>query len=224
MSGNVKGRLVRDGLLIYIDPANPQSFVSGSTISYDLSKNGNNCTLLNGASYSSLGYGSFTFDGTNDLISIPSIGTLNDFTISSWFQITGAGNTGQTIYSTLVGLGSDNRILVATGANKRVLVQMGGTDYFSTTTCPFNTWNNVTYTYNSTTNTAQLYVNNIKQTPQSNSSVSYINGIHWIGSANNVVFDYVLEGYSSSFFIYNRTLSDDEVTNNYNTLRGRFGR
>jgi hypothetical protein len=222
MSGNVKGKLVGNGLLFHLDALN--SYVSGSTVVGDLSRNEKNATLINGTSYSSLGYGSFTFDGTNDLISIPSIGTLNDFTISSWFQITGAGNTGQTIYSTLVGLGPDNRILVATGANKRVLVQMGGTDYFSTTTCPFNTWNNVTYTYNSTTNTAQLYVNNIKQTPQSNSSVSYINGIHWIGSANDVVFDYVLKGYSSAFFIYNRVLSDDEVTNNYNTLRGRFGR
>jgi hypothetical protein len=223
MSGNVKGRLIRDGLIIYYDPANPSSYLSGNTVVYDLSKNNRNGTLVNSVGYSSLGSGAFSFDGVDDLITIPTIVGLTDFTISIWFQSTGAGTTGQTIYNTLIGK-DGNRILVATGTNKIVLAQMGGGNYLSTTTCPFNLWNNMTYTYDSINGIAQFYVNNIKQTSQSNSSVTYSTSPHFLGSFTNPIADYAMKGYISSFFMYNRKLSDDEVTNNYNTLRGRFGR
>lgn len=224
MSGNVKGRLVRDGLIVYYDPANTSSYVSGDTVVYDLSKNSRNGNLINSVGYSSLGSGSFSFDGVDDLITTPIITGLTDFTISLWFQSTGAGTTGSTIYNALFGQGSGNRILVSTGVNKFILVQMGGSNYQSTTTCAFNLWHNMTYTYDSVNDIAQLYVNNIKQTSQSNSSVTYSTFTHFIGSSGNPIVDYAMKGYISSFFIYNRKLSDDEVTNNYNTLRGRFGR
>ena len=224
MSGNVKGRLVRDGLLIYYDPANPSSYLSGDTTVYDLSKNSRNGTLVNSVGYSSVGSGAFSFDGVDDLISLPAITGLTDFTISIWFQSTGAGTTGATIYNSLIGQGSGNRILVATGTNKIVLAQMGGSNYITTNTCSFNVWNNVTYTYDSVNDIAQFYVNNIKESSQSNASVTYSVSPHFLGSSSNPIGDYAMKGYISSFFMYNRKLSDDEVTNNYNTLRGRFGR
>lgn len=224
MSGNVKGRLVRDGLLIYYDPANPSSYLSGDTAVYDLSKNNRNGDLINSVSYSSIGSGSFSFDGVDDIIAIPAITGLADFTISIWFQSTGAGTTGATAYNALIGQGSTNRILVATGPTKLVLAQMGGSNYITTNTCSFNVWNNVTYTYDSVNDIAQFYVNNIKESSQSNASVTYSVSPHFLGSTSNPIADYAMKGYISSFFMYNRKLSDDEVTNNYNTLRGRFGR
>lgn len=224
MSGNVKGRLIRDGLLIYYDPANTSSYLSGDTVVYDLSKNSRNGNLINNVGYSSVGLGSFSFDGVDDLISLPPISGLTDFTISIWFQSTGAGSTGVTIYNTLIGLGTGNRILVGTGSNKVVLAQMGGSDYTTTNTCSFNVWNNVTYTYDSVNNIAQFYVNNIKESNQPNGAVTYSVSPHFLGSWSNPITDYAMKGYISSFFMYNRKLSDDEVTNNYNALRGRFGR
>jgi hypothetical protein len=224
MSGNVKGRLIRDGLLIYYDPANTSSYLSGDTVVYDLSKNSRNGNLINNVGYSSVGLGSFSFDGVDDLISLPAITGLSDFTISMWFQSTGAGSTGFTIYNTLIGQGTGNRILVGTGSNKFVVAQMGGSDYVTTNTCSFNVWNNVTYTYDSVNNIAQFYVNNIKEASQSNASVTYTVSPHFLGSWSNPIAGYAMKGYISSFFMYNRKLSDDEVTNNYNTLRGRFGR
>ena len=224
MSGNVKGRLVRDGLLIYYDPANPSSYLSGSTSVTDISKNSRNGNLINNVGYSSVGLGSFSFDGVDDLIELPAITGLTDFTISIWFQSTGAGTTGATIYNSLIGLGTNNRILVATGPNKIVLAQMGGGNYLTTNTCSFNVWNNVTYTYDSVNDIAQFYVNNIKESSQSNASVTYSVSHHFLGGYSHPILDYAMKGYISSFFMYNRKLSDNEVTNNYNALRGRFGR
>lgn len=228
MSGNVKGRLVRDGLLIYYDPANPSSYLSGSTSVTDISKNGKEGTLNNGVGFSDLVGGSFSFDGVDDYITVPSLGLLSDFTISSWFRITGAG-TGVNAYATLIGIGSDNRILARTAglsSVRQIYIDMAtnGTLYNSDDLFTYNTWNNVTFTYNSTTDTGIIYLNNKKQTPFVNSTLRYTNSVHYIGTANVPLYEYSLLGNTSNFFIYNRALSDDEVTNNYNALRGRFGR
>ena len=217
-------KIVTDGLVLCLDAANTKSFVSGSTTWNDLTKNLNNGSLINGPTYSGLNGGSFNFDGLDDLIELPSITGLTDFTISLWFQSTGLGGTGSVIYNSLIGQSSNRRILVSTQSSKAILVQMGGSNYQSTTPCPFNVWNNVTYTYDSINDIAQLYVNNIKQTSQSNSSVTFNDVTFFLGSWSNPIADYAMKGYISSFFMYNRKLSDDEVTNNYNTLRGRFGR
>ena len=223
MAGNIKGKLIQNGLIIHIDPANNASYSVGDTVAYDLSKNNRNCNLINGVGYSTTGLGSFSFDGTDDLIAIPAITGLTDFTISIWLQSTGAGSTGATIYNTLIGVGG-NRILVATGASKFVLAQMGGANYQTTTTCAFNLWHNMTYTYDSVNDIAQFYINNIKETSQSNASVTYSVSPRFLGGYNNPITDYAMKGFISSFVLYDRTLSDIEVSQNYNVLRGRFGR
>ncbi len=38
MSGSVAPKIVKDGLVLYLDVANKYSYTSGSTIWYDLSK------------------------------------------------------------------------------------------------------------------------------------------------------------------------------------------
>ena len=99
-----------------------------------------------------------------------------------------------------------------------------GTIYNSDDLFTYNTWNNATFTYNSTTDTGIIYLNNKKQTPFVNSTLRYTNNVHYIGTGSVPLYEYPLLGNTSNFFIYNRALSDDEVTNNYNALRGRFGR
>ena len=45
------GNIVTDGLVFYVDAANPRSFISGSTKWGDLSKNQNVGYLTNGPTY-----------------------------------------------------------------------------------------------------------------------------------------------------------------------------
>ena len=49
---NYSPKVVTDGLVLYLDAANPNSYVSGSTTWGDLSRGGNNSTLTNGPTYS----------------------------------------------------------------------------------------------------------------------------------------------------------------------------
>ena len=46
-------KIVTDGLVLYLDAANPKSYVSGSTLWNDLTINSNNGVLTNGPTFSS---------------------------------------------------------------------------------------------------------------------------------------------------------------------------
>ena len=69
----VKGRFGlgenTDGLILYLDASNPKSYVSGSTTWYDLSKSQNHYTLVNNPTFSNNG---IVFDGINQYAIGPS--------------------------------------------------------------------------------------------------------------------------------------------------------
>ena len=68
MSFSYSPKIITDGLVLYLDAANPYSYVSGSTVWNDISRGGNNGTLINGPTFSSANNGSIVFDGTNDYV------------------------------------------------------------------------------------------------------------------------------------------------------------
>ena len=91
MSVSGPGRVIDNGLVLYLDASNNKSIVSGSNTWFDVSRNGNNGTLTNGPAYSSANGGSIVFDGTNDFVtgsnsSDFAFGTGN-FTVSYWMYI-----------------------------------------------------------------------------------------------------------------------------------------
>jgi hypothetical protein len=70
-------KIVTDGLVLVLDAADRNSYVSGSTTWRDLSGNGNNGTLTNGPAFSSDSSGGIVFDGVDDYISIADTLSLN---------------------------------------------------------------------------------------------------------------------------------------------------
>jgi len=95
MAYNFSPKIVTDGLVLYLDATNTRSYISGSTSWNDLSRGGNNGTLINGPTFNSGNGGSIVFDGVNDYINqsiynpselIPA--TSNNFSIDAWFYMT----------------------------------------------------------------------------------------------------------------------------------------
>lgn len=83
--------IVRNGLVLHLDAANPKSYPGSGTAWKDLSGLGNNGTLVNGVGYSSSNSGSLVFDGSNDYGTV--IGTAHTkptgtFTVSFWLKPT----------------------------------------------------------------------------------------------------------------------------------------
>ena len=89
MAFNYSPKVVTDGLVLYLDAANPKSYVSGSTTWGDLSRGGNNGTLVNGPTFDGGNGGSIVFDGVNDYGTVPTNPLLitTEFTKSIWFNI-----------------------------------------------------------------------------------------------------------------------------------------
>ena len=81
--------IVKNGLVLNIDAANPSSYAGSGNTSFDLSGFGNTATLVNGTGFGTTGGGMFVFDGSNDYIDIPSITSITgNFTVAVWFFTT----------------------------------------------------------------------------------------------------------------------------------------
>lgn len=228
-------RIVTDGLVLYLDAANTKSYVSGSTSWNDISRGGNIGTLVNGPTFNSANCGSIVFDGTNDYISFPPssdslIQGKTNFTIGLTFQ-SDTNLVLRSLFGTLrYGCGAN--IGLVSSFNNLVFYNdygpwpaTGGTCNavgFSNYVTP-STWIYAVATYDG--NTTTLYA--IK-----GGNLSIATSVAKTGPSN--VFSYSLEigrggfgqfltGKVANAFIYDRTLSQQEVLQNYNTTKSRFG-
>jgi len=209
--------LIQDGLVLSLDASDRNSYVSGSTTWFDLSGL-NNGTLTNGPTFSSDNLGSIVFDGVNDISIHPSTLYVDNFTLSAW------------VYKTSSGIQN----IIAKGNSSFVLnfyLRIAGNSGFYGTNSLFseilvpdlvlNVWNNTVLTYDKTSlkyylNGVLIDQNNATNTPSSTTSNTIVgrlgdfNGQYWTGRI-------------ATTQIYNRALTAQEITQNFNALRGRYG-
>ena len=224
MSFTYSPKIVTDGLVFYVDAANPNSIISGETIWNDLIQS-NNGTLISDATFVSDVGGSIIFDGSDDSVSISSMVSYSSddpHTYSAWVY---ADNTSG--YKWILNNGGTDLIIF--GGYMGFFWRGGGAVKQGIIPININTWYNLTVSYNGSTGTYDMYVNGILDTSSNTSSPTAGSGVSWlaytsipiIGSWYNGGFDY--SGKVSNVKVYNRALSSDEVLRNYNALKGRFG-
>ena len=231
MSFNYSPKIVTDGLISYLDAGNTKSYVSGSNTWSDLSKNQNNSTLINGPLFDSSNLGSIVFDGINDYVNVPRAIVTTAFTINMWIKPTGDSLTGSTSYSGMVNRfngynNQRNRFLINAGFtffNFQAIVSGVTYDILSDTfSSVLNKNSMATVTYNGSNVKFYLNVNSVMITPFSMSgsldSGTLAATIGW--GANST--DYFFNGKIYTYQVYNKSLSDIEITQNYNALKGRF--
>jgi len=80
-------KIVTSGLVIALDAVDGNSYLSGSTNWNDISGNNRNTSLVNGPSYNSGSGGSLFFDGADDYLSIPYFNlTTQSFAVETWYK------------------------------------------------------------------------------------------------------------------------------------------
>jgi hypothetical protein len=235
--GNWRGpNIVKDGLVLYLDPASPNSFFnkSGTTIK-DISGNNYAGSLVNGPTYNSSNGGSIAFDGTNDTINLGNILNvgLNSWTMSCWVKFnTGTGTfgiIGKTSLRSYLG----RYTFFVDSNNINALFQASSGDLITTSITPYldGNFHNLSMTINRT-GFFTLYVDGVsKGTPVNISSTSNVNlntstDYLFIGSYADITGQtpsLFLNGNISQSLIYNRALSASEVLQNYNATKSRFG-
>jgi hypothetical protein len=229
MAVNTRNNIVTNGLVIYLDAANRISYVSGSTTWNDLSGFNNSGSLVNGPTFSSDGGGSIVFDAVNDYGRVISNQVItNDFTFTVWAKRDGNSSTsiggifGNHYHTELSGANiyfQNNSTTVTMSAGN------GVTRPAHTVTIPrLNTlWNFYVIRYSGTT--YQLYFNGILLDSRTAVVVQSLNSNRYgIGIwALSYLPEYYLNGKISQCSSYTRALSQQEIIQNYNATKARFG-
>ena len=224
--------LIKIGLVLELDAGNIKSYQSGSTTWFDKSGFANNGTLTNGPTFNTGSGGSIVFDGVDDYVRVPYNTSLNPdtITVSSWINRSLAVN-----YAHFIGLPVDNITWASPymphgieyiGTSDTMSFTLGFTDNSFTYTyvnLPFgnNQWFNFTGTYDKTN--VKIYINGVLSTTRAETKTMYQSTADfYIGTINSSA-QYPLNGKISNTQIYNRALSADEVLQNYNATKTRFG-
>jgi len=219
--------IVEDNLVLCLDAANTKSYPGSGTTWFDLSGNGHTGTLSNGPTFSSNNGGIIDFDG-NDHADFASSSDFTfgtgDFTISQWLN-----------YDTLQGSSVDMRGSSWTNtafsnfiyqSNKWATWRKSSTYpsaadrwYISTATLVTGKWYNFVALRDS--GTFKLYINNVLD-----GTVSFTESLAGGGLVMgvNVSNSNGFGGKMGPTMIYKgKALSETEVAQNYNSLKGRFG-
>jgi hypothetical protein len=221
----------KDGLVLDLDAGNPNSYLSGTTWT-DLSGQGNNGTLNNGVGYTTDNGGTLTWDGTDDTVSLGSLGTIgNTQTISVWFNSSAVENYRNVLdmnYSTYSpNTGNTGPRLEQYTNGNLTWIWSGNTtnnniyNTVGTGTIIPNTWYHAVFVQNS--GNVSLYLNgvliNTNTSPQ-----GYLTTYGDVVIGRGFVLDSsrYFAGKESSVKIYNRALSSAEVSNLYTSMAPRY--
>jgi hypothetical protein len=232
MAFNYSPKIVTDGLVLYLDAANSKSYVSGSTTWNDISRTGVNGALTNGPTFTNNNGGAIVFDGSNDyILSNSAINTGQNFTVDVWFKLTTSGrralvsnsylytaNTGW--YFFIGGSGQTNNLALSVGTDQAYINTVANT-------LINNQWYNACGTVTNGGSSMQLYLNGAPLTPASSTlatiSIAYTIPDYKIGRLAVSGFEDYYSGSIASTKIYNRALTAQEVLQNYNATKTRFG-
>jgi hypothetical protein len=231
------GKIVTNGLVLALDAADRNSYVSGNDTWFDLSGNGNNGTLTNGPVFSN---NSIVFDGFNDYVTCGTNSStlLSAMTISSTFSFT-SYTTGTHLIVSRLGpsISRHNYFFGITDSKFYFGFKQSGVaawPYVWINTSPvLNTIYNFTATY-STSSSVAMYLNGQNQSfsgPNTATNPLITNqvvdqdptSICSVGSGAPAENFYYSNARIYNAQIYNRALSAQEVLQNYNAQKARFG-
>jgi hypothetical protein len=187
---------------------------------------GGNHGMLYGATFTQGMVGqAFSFDGVDDYVETPAIGTFNDLTIETWVFAKSLGYlkmirgdkawvSGALHYEFNNDLNANQLEFAILGTDPTDNIF----DYIFST----NTWYHIVTTYSESGKFVRLYVNgNLEQEKAYVSTTSASLGVAWIGGWDGDANRF-LDGVVDELTIYNRVLNTSEIQTIYNA--GRAGK
>lgn len=205
--------LVTDGLIFHLDAANIRCY-SGTGTSVRALVSGMGGTLFNGVGFTTDNSGSFVFDGYNDQIYFSGLDIFDSvYTQCGWFKMNQPNNIS----------------LLVDGGYSGTVIGGGKIDFYYTSAPPYFMRANVTLSssiwyYVCSVRGAtqkQIYLNN-NLIANLNSSDSYSTPYNYIQIGSNAGTDN-LNGYIPQIHIYNRALTQQEIQQNFDATKGRYG-
>jgi hypothetical protein len=220
--------IIRNGLVLGLDAASKNSYPGSGATWKDLS--GNNLTgSINGTTFSTTNAGVLSFNGTSDYVTLGNPSALQftsatPFSVVGWFYCSSI----PAIASIFDKNGSDGgyRMIYGSIWSGQILVTIaaspGPGDAYNATsnvTLSTNTWYHYGFTYNQPT--LNLYINGaLDKTFTSNRVLGNTSQTFNVGSSQTG--GQYFPGFIPSIQAYNRVLSLNEISQNFNATKSRF--
>jgi hypothetical protein len=212
------------------DTVYPSTFVNGTRSNTQAILDLTNNNTITATSLTYENDGSFSFNSPTNFASVPynlQLDLINTVTLEAWLKYTSSTNTvciekssNNTHYQFQIfsstqgsGIGGELVFMLQPNSNNWVVAGIGSND---------NEWHHVVGTYNRSTSTARIYIDGKLK----NTNSAIINGPTTntqpllIGSRSGLAG---FGGSISNVRIYNRALSAEEIRQNFNALKGRYG-
>ena len=207
--------IVEDGLLIAIDAGSTRSY-SGSGTSVSNIIDNSTYTLQNSLGKVSDKGGTWDYDGVDDYISGPSMsfGTLTEYTIAFWAR----RDSESKMY-----IGTSNNTFYWYGDNSWRYVHGGtGGEYYypKNVSIPSGTWGYYVATYNGAN--VKIYRQGIYQGAKASTGTVTFDSLTFTFGKFNSGSTYAFNGLGGNICLYNKALTQAEVTQNYNALASRY--
>ena len=221
--------IVTDGLIFRVDAGDESSYPGSGTTWTDVI-NGNNGTILNGATYNSAQGGYFEFDGVDDKVDFGNPAILESYPLSIdvWFNLTNSNvfrgiiSKGRTVGSAsqrdfdIHGNGAgDLRWNVSNGS---IYVFSIGDTFPST-----NVWHHLSVSWDGTTGTngAKMFLDGSLFSQGTATATTFATGDDIFVGGNRSGF--MFNGRISMVKMYDKALSSSEALQNYNASKDRYG-
>lgn len=220
--------IVQDGLVLNLDAQNIFSYPRVGNTWYDLGIELTHTSLISGSSFNSSNGGYISFDGTNDYAtattlsnSLLNVGSGGIVTIEFFIRV----NSFPTGDGTIFKYGTSSMFTAAyrVGLTNlgRIIAHTGTTTMSSTgISITIGTWNHIVMIFKSG---GRTYINGINEgTSIGLDPTGKTHDLFWI--AANTASETVFFPFDLGLIrIYNRELLEDEVSQNFNASRSRFG-
>lgn len=224
-------RPLTDGLVYYLDAANPRCYTGTGNTAFDL-KGSIVSALVNGTGFSSTQNGYFSFDGTNDYIDCSNfLDNPTDFTVMAWHKTSASTNI-QMIVAKLVNYGSGAGWGMFTRGDiptqgLSFILQTNGSNwivYYCSKLVNDNIWHHCAAVITNKIVTG-FYVDGVSYTILSGSggTISTISNAVNVRIGRDEANEYIFQGNISQAQLYNRALSAAEIRQLYNATKGRYG-
>lgn len=224
MGTNYNPKVITDGLIFNFDAKNIRSYPGSGTSASDLIGNSTTGELVNSPTYNSSGYFSFV---TDDYIRFTNSTALDvqTFSIEVWVKTNALSQNGFWFEKGTV---NTQYSLFQEGSVIRCRINTGGLiNAISVTTASFmntTSWFQVVFTFIS--GEQKCYINSsVAGSGTTTGTLATNNGGMSIGAYGGYSGNrgYYYNGDLAVAKVYNRVLSQEEVLQNFNAFRGRFG-
>jgi hypothetical protein len=218
-------RIVSDGLIYAIDIANSKSYPGSGTTVNDLMST--DTLAVSNAVITTTNPAHISFDGSGDYATLSAAKDAGgEYTFTFWFRGDDFTSAAWGYFAKLTSASGYAGFAINEGASPVAGIDPGELYYYGgsnanaliSSALSVNVWHNIAFSCKTSTKEVKTYINGALQTT---TTVTDTLGSEFLKFGYPDTSHY-LKGDMGNILIYNKQLSDAEILQNYNAMKGRF--